>query len=107
MWFEWDDEGISVVIWADDIKSRHLKRDPRATILVAESNPPYRGIEIRGEASVSSPDDVMPKVRRMAIRYMGEEAGNTYADSFVGHALEEVRIRSGNIRSWDFSDDLD
>ena len=35
-------------IGEQDVKARHLRRDPRASIVVAESAPPLRGIEVRG-----------------------------------------------------------
>lgn len=33
-----------------NIKARHLRRDPRATILLAVPDPPLRAIEVRGPA---------------------------------------------------------
>jgi hypothetical protein len=50
VWHEWRDGGFNIWIGSDDAKSRHLRRDPRATIMVAGSEPPLRGIEIRTEA---------------------------------------------------------
>lgn len=50
VWHEWRDGGFNVWLAADDVKTRHLRRDPRATIVVAESEPPLRGIEVRNTA---------------------------------------------------------
>lgn len=107
VWFEWKDGGFSVAIWADDIKSKHIKNDPRITILVAEQQPPFRGIEVRGEATISPLPDPVTNLRPMAIRYLGEEAGNEYADGYDGVNLELIRLEPGNIRAWDFRDDLE
>ncbi len=37
VWHEWRDGGFNVWIGVDDVKFRHLRHDPRATIVVAES----------------------------------------------------------------------
>ena len=50
VWHQWRDGGFDVVSRGDDVKVRHLRRDPRANIVVYEHGPPYRGIEIRADA---------------------------------------------------------
>jgi predicted pyridoxine 5'-phosphate oxidase superfamily flavin-nucleotide-binding protein len=37
VWDEWCDGGFNVWAEAANVKTRHLRRDPRATIVVAES----------------------------------------------------------------------
>ncbi|MGH9459713.1 MAG: pyridoxamine 5'-phosphate oxidase family protein [Vicinamibacteria bacterium] len=105
VWHEYRDGGFTVVILEDDVKSRHLKRNPMASVLVAEQASPYRGIEIRGEATVSKPADILDTSRRMAVRYLGEERGNTYADTLEGIGLEMIRLEPGTLRAWDFKDE--
>ena len=104
VWHEWRDGGFAIVIWANDAKSKHLKRDPRVTVLVAEHDAPYRGIEVRGRASVASAADVLDTVGRLAVRYLGETDGNAYADASDDVALEVVRLEPGNLPAWDFAD---
>jgi len=105
VWQEFRNGGFSVVILADDVKMRHLKRDPTASVLVAEQEPPYRGIEIRGEAKFSKPVDVLDTVRRLAVRYLGEARGNAYADAFEGVELAMIQLEPGNLRAWDYKDE--
>ncbi len=50
VYHEWRDGGFNVWVEEQNVKARHLRRDPRATILVAESEPPLRAIEVRGLA---------------------------------------------------------
>jgi PPOX class probable F420-dependent enzyme len=107
VWHEFRDGGFTVVTLADDVKSRHLKRNPMASVLVAEQKPPYRGIEVRGEVTVSKPADVLDTVRRLAVRYLGEARGNAYADGLEGVDLEMIRLEPGTLRTWDFKDDPD
>ena len=105
VWHEYRDGGFTVVILEDDVKSRHLKRNPMASVLVAEQSSPYRGIEIRGEATVSKPADILDTMRRVAVRYLGEERGNVYADTLEGVGLETIRLEPGTLRAWDFKDE--
>ena len=41
----------------------------------------------------------------MAHHYLGEEAGNAYADS-VSEKLVLVRLEPGQLRTWDFEGDF-
>ena len=50
VYHEWREGAFNVVIETQNVKARHLRRDPRATIVVAESDPPLRGVEVRGSA---------------------------------------------------------
>ena len=105
VWHEWADGGFSISIWAQDIKAKNLARDPQATIIVAENELPYRGIEVSGKATVEALPDLMPLVRRLAQRYMGKEAGLAYTETFADDALELIRLTPGTVRAWDFRDD--
>ncbi len=89
-----------------DIKSRNIARDPQISILVNDEAPPYRGIEARGPATITDATDLKPLLRRLGRRYMGEEAGNAYADSYDEVAIELIRLVPEVIRAWDFSDDM-
>lgn len=102
VWHRWRDGGFDVVTSADDVKARHLRRDPRASILVFEHDPPYRGIEVRGRALLGRADHSL--VQAMAVRYLGEESGRAYAAGAGDDTL--VRLEPGHLRAWDFADDL-
>ena len=73
-----------------------------ASIVLFESEPPYRGIEVRGRAVLGHADPDV--VREIAVRYLGDEQGEAYADS--GHDDTLVRLEPGRLRAWDFADDL-
>ncbi|HEY1330707.1 MAG TPA: TIGR03618 family F420-dependent PPOX class oxidoreductase [Actinomycetota bacterium] len=103
VWHEWRDGGFSVWTGSDDVKVRHLRRDPSATILVAESDLPYRGIEVRTEARVLT-DGVEAAARRIAARYIGAARGDAYVDSGGGDDVI-LRLEPGALRAWDFADD--
>ena len=103
VWHEWREGGFNVWVGADDVKARHLRRDPRASILVAESENPLRGVEVRGVARIIDEDSDETAVR-IANRYLGPEKGAAYVRSASGHEVT-VRVEPGELRVWDFSDE--
>jgi PPOX class probable F420-dependent enzyme len=102
VWHEWRDGGFDVATGSRDVKVQHLRRDPRASIVVYEHQPPYRGIEVRGEARLLSVGG--DTVRRIAARYLGAEAGAAYAASASDDTI--IRLEPGRVRAWDFSDQI-
>jgi PPOX class probable F420-dependent enzyme len=103
VWHEWRDGGFTVVVGVDDAKARHLRRDPRAGLVVFDQEPPYRGLELRGRVRFVE-EGIVEAQRGIARRYLGEERGTDYADSV---AFDEVivRLEPGVVRAWDFSDE--
>ena len=101
VWHEWRDGGFNVVTRRDDVKARHLRRDARASILVYEHEPPYRGLELRGDARLLA-EGVHEAVQRIAIRYLGEVKARAYAEQGEDDLL--IRLEPGALRAWDFAD---
>jgi PPOX class probable F420-dependent enzyme len=102
VWFEWRDGGINV--WAasaDDGKVRHIARDPRVTIVVANSDWPYKGVEVRGRATVSGEgfDEVLDRTAR---RYFARDQAEAMIASFTTAGVV-LRIE-GSVRAWDYAD---
>jgi PPOX class probable F420-dependent enzyme len=102
VWHEWRDGGFNVVTSADDVKTRHLRRDPRANIVVYEQRPPFRGVEVRGRARLE-PAEAPAAARRIAVRYLGEASAAQYVEAVVDDML--IRLEPGAIRAWDFADE--
>ena len=103
VWHEWRDGGFQVVTSSRDVKAAHLRRDPRASIVVCEHSPPYRGVEVRGSAQLVTAG-VGDAVNRIASRYLGPQAGAAYAERAEDDLL--IRLEPGDLRAWDFADDL-
>lgn len=103
VWHEWRDGGFDVVTGHGDIKARHLRRDPRASIVVCEDEPPYRGVELRTHARLLT-DGATEAARRLAVRYLGETEGAAYAESVADDTL--IRLEPGELRVWDFADEF-
>jgi PPOX class probable F420-dependent enzyme len=102
VWHRWRDGGFDVVTGGDDVKVRHVRGDSRASIVVFESDRPYRGIEVRCRATLGPASADI--VREIAVRYLGVEEGGAYADR--GHDDTLIRLEPGRLRAWDFADDL-
>jgi len=101
VWFRFAGGVFEVVIAEDDIKLAHLNRDPRCALVVFETVPPFRGVEVRGE-----PDlvwrDVTAVRQSIACRYLGEEAGRRFTEE---RAMPGVLLRlvPKSPRIWDLS----
>jgi PPOX class probable F420-dependent enzyme len=104
VWHRWRDGGFDVAVGANDVKLKHLRRDPRASVIVYEHQPPYRGLELRGQARLV-PDGAAEAVAAMAVRYLGPEDGRAYAEASSGDSVL-VRLEPGTLRAWDFADEL-
>lgn len=103
VWFEWHDGGINIwVPTPEGGKVAHVQRDPRVTVVVSNHDWPYKGFEIRGEATVSG-DDFYGVLGRTGLRYSGPETAErmvaTYAPGVV------IRVVPGVIRAWDYEDE--
>ena len=104
VWFERRDGGFNVwVASADEGKVRHIRRDPRVSIVVPNSTWPYKGIEVRGEATVSA-DGFYDVLARTAVRYYGPEAGPEMAAGYTTPGVV-IRIEPGNLRAWDYAEE--
>ena len=103
VWHEWRDGGFNVVTTRSGVKARHLRRDSRASIVVGEHSLPYRGVELRGSAQLLTAG-VEDAVTRIASRYLGPEAGAAYAEQAPDDVV--IRLEPGDLRVWDFADEL-
>src|SRR5215472_13663851 len=101
VWHEWREGGFNIVTGARDVKAIHLRQDPRASVVVCEHSPPYRGVELRCRAQLVTAG-VEDAVKRIASRYLGTEAGTAYAESASDDLI--LRLEPGELRAWDFAD---
>jgi PPOX class probable F420-dependent enzyme len=105
VWHEWRDGGFQIWTGANDVKTRHLRRDPRASVLVAESEIPLRGVEVRGQPVIVS-EGAVETAERIAGRYLGPEAGAEYVRTVGGDDVI-IRLEPEEVRVWDFADEFD
>jgi PPOX class probable F420-dependent enzyme len=104
VWHEWRDGGLNIMTRSDDIKAKHLRRDPRAAVVVCEHVPPYRGVELHATPKFVT-EGVAEIGKRIATRYLGREEGARYAEEGLDDLL--IRLEPGKLRTWDFADDFE
>jgi PPOX class probable F420-dependent enzyme len=100
VWFRHEDGSFEVVIAEGDVKLRHLRRDPRCSLVIFEVVRPFRGMEIRREAELIE-GDVREIREEIAGRYLGADGGRRFA---AERTTPGVLLRlSGERRAWDLS----
>jgi PPOX class probable F420-dependent enzyme len=106
VWHEWKDGGFTIVIDGNDPKMRNVRRDRRVSVMVAEDDPPYRGIEVRGEAKFVE-TAAEPILRRLAERYLGTRDAEGYLERMREWTAgaKVIRVEPGVLRAWDFADE--
>jgi PPOX class probable F420-dependent enzyme len=105
VWFRWSGDAFHVVIAKGDVKLRHLARDPRCTLVVFETVPPFRGIEARGVPELIDRDVTDERVE-IAGRYLGNERGRRYAELRKAKPGVLLRLVPDEPRVWDLSEML-
>ena len=103
VWWEWRSGGFNV--WADSWengKVKHIVRDPRVTFVVANQEWPYKGFEVRADATVSG-DDFYGVLRRTATRYSGEAEAERMVSTYQPGVV--IRIEPGAARGWSYEDE--
>jgi PPOX class probable F420-dependent enzyme len=104
VWHGWRDGGFTILIASNDVKARHIRRDPRVSVVVADDKPPYAGIEVRGRATLTPADDPLV-LRRIAVRYLGETLGDEFTNLIDITTQAVLRIEPSVVRIWDFADE--
>jgi PPOX class probable F420-dependent enzyme len=102
VWFDWTGDAFQVVMARDDVKLRHLAREPRCTLVIFEAVPPFRGVSVTAQAEVTR-TDVTEHRRRVARRYLGEELGDRFVEQRAGRPGDLVTLVPVEPRVWDLS----
>ena len=102
VWFQWAAGAFEVVVAEGDVKLRHLARNPRCSLVVFESVPPFRGVEARGVPDLAE-GDVTAVREAIAGRYLGVEAGRRFAADRRSKPGVLLRLADHDPRVWDLS----
>jgi PPOX class probable F420-dependent enzyme len=102
VWYRWTGDAFEVVIARDDVKLRHLAREPRCSLVVFEAVRPFRGVEVRAEATVTR-CDVTEARRSIARRYLGEAAGDRFVADRADTPGDLVQLVPAVPRVWDLT----
>jgi PPOX class probable F420-dependent enzyme len=101
VWFEWDGESFLISLVHGDWKELHLRRDPRAGLLIAEeANYPGRALEVSGRATVT-PDTDSAAITRIATRYLGDEIARQWLAPLAEMKWDLMRLVPEKSRALD------
>src|SRR5512139_1020505 len=103
IWFDWDGRHVRVLVHHASRKARNIRQNPHVSLTIDTRQPPYRGVVLRGTATLSGPDPALR--RRLAARYLGEEVGKGYIEATASFDAEDVLITIDvtSRYSWDYS----
>ena len=72
VWFALDGEELVFTTWADSVKGRNLRRNPRAAVVVDDDVAPYAFVHMRGPVTLSEDlKDLLRFATAIGGRYMG------------------------------------
>lgn len=103
IWYGYSPGG-EVLLWTDEDSLKHkLIRDAgRFTLTVQDEQPPYRYVTAEGDVTGIGPAEDAD-MRALAVRYLGEEAGNQFADENPMSTSVAIRMRPQRWLSTDYS----
>ena len=99
VWQEWTGTVFHVLLGRTDIKTKHVRHDPRVGIVVYEQTPPYRGVEGAGIATLIE-GMYADLLGRMGPRYLPDGLPDALARDGLVLALTPNRVRSWSFASW-------
>lgn len=96
--------GGEVLLWteASSLKHRLIKAAGRFSITAQDEAPPYRYVTAEGDVVGIDPAEEAD-VRPIAIRYLGEQEGNAFADQNHTPTSVVIRMRPKRWLSFDYS----
>ena len=101
VWFEWAAEAFQVSLVHGDAKELHLRRNPRASLVIAEeASYPGRVLEVSGIATVTK-DRKAEAITRIATRYLGEDVARRYVSLYPDLPWDLMRLVPDRARALD------
>jgi len=98
-WFHWTGAEIVTATWVSGPHVRHparrirdLRARPDVALSIDTDDQPPLVLQIRGRATVSEIDGIVPEYALAARRYLGEEAAAQYVGQFDPAAIRMARI---------------
>jgi PPOX class probable F420-dependent enzyme len=96
--------GGEVQLWTESGSLKHLliAAAGRFSITAQDEQPPYRYVTAEGDVTSIGPADDA-EVRRIAVRYLGEQDGNQFTDQNLTQTSVVIRMRPRRWLSFDYS----
>jgi PPOX class probable F420-dependent enzyme len=93
-WVDWDGEHVLFNTAQDRAKERHLQIDPRASVLVLDTESPHRWVSIAGRAELTT-EGAVEHAHKLARKYTGRDF-----DIPPGQVRMIVRIRPDQVTTY-------
>lgn len=106
IWFIFEEDAIWFTPRENSAWFANLRRDPRTCLAIDEQNLPYRKVLVEGEAELVHDigvDDVWrDRYRRIACRYVAEDAAKDYIQATIDQprGLYRLRLAQASVRTW-------
>ncbi len=94
VWFVLDGDDVVFTTGEDTLKGRSLQRDPRVTLCIDDSTPPFSFVVIEGVAEVSrDADELLRWATALGGRYMGADRAEAFGRRNAVPSELLVRVR--------------
>lgn len=101
VWYSYHPGGdVIILTGANAPKTRMMGEQGRATLVAQSEKAPYAYVTVEGPVSLETPGAA--DSLKMAVRYLGEEMGQRYADSSGGDGSLKARLTPERWRSEDY-----
>ena len=96
VWVDVDGEGPMFNTASGRAKERHLRRDPRLSLVVVDPEDQYRWVSVSGRAELTT-DGADEQIDKLAKKYLGKD---TYPWHRPGQERIKVRIRVEHVDTY-------
>jgi PPOX class probable F420-dependent enzyme len=80
VWYDYSPgAALTVIMGRSSVKGRLISAAGRFSLCAQQEAPPYKYVSVEGSASMRE-SALEPDLRPMAVRYLGDDMGNSYAE---------------------------
>ena len=97
VWFDYDGERFNIATDADAVKVRNIKSNSKVALCITDTSRQVKSLTVLGDAEVEMNNLAAQDLhKRLAVRYMGQDDGEEWAESMGGDEMAIVRIAPTN-----------
>ena len=102
IWYDYVDGEIIFAIGEQSRKSALMKVGDRISLVAQTESAPYQYVSVEGPVVTREAADLDRDIRPMAIRYLGDKAGNQYADATGAAGQLVIKVKPEKWLSVDY-----
>jgi PPOX class probable F420-dependent enzyme len=93
VWFDYDGDRFNIATDADAVKVRNIRTNSKVALCITDTSRQVRSLTVLGVAEVEMNNLAAQGLhKRLAVRYMGQDEGEEWAESMGGDEMAIVRI---------------